>query len=182
MYWTIASVVDPDPAFTQTKIDIFLPPRDVELYNCAICLRSTGEVIGLGGNHNWASSFGWPEVGYMIRKEHWGKGLGTEFLRGFTEGIWNKLEREVVEGLMVDKRTVEGEGVRYVDEETGKEMVREQILALTVEANGKSHRVLGKSGFEWFVTWRAEDPVKGDEEGMVEIPTFRYFPKGAKGE
>jgi RimJ/RimL family protein N-acetyltransferase len=88
MHWTIAGRPDADLAETRAKLDTFLPPRDGEAYNCAICDRATGEVIGMGGCHNWTSSFGWPEVGYLIRSEFWGRGWGTEFLRGFCEGIW----------------------------------------------------------------------------------------------
>lgn len=175
MIWTALGKPDKDLAETQAKLDPFLPPRDEATFNFAICDRATGQMIGIGGCHLWRSAFGWPEVGYMLRKEFWGKGLGTEFLRGFLTG-WEGLEREEVE-LEVDGRTlgeeVEGEGGR----------VREQLIAVTATGNDKSQGVLGKAGFKWFTTWLAEDLQKGTGPGsMIELPTFRYFPGGKKGE
>jgi RimJ/RimL family protein N-acetyltransferase len=61
--------------------------------------------------------------------------------------------------------------------------VREQLVALTVTENGKSQRVLGKNGFEWFVTWKDKDMAEGAAPGStVDLPTFRYFPGAKKGE
>ncbi|KAL2263496.1 hypothetical protein VTK26DRAFT_6491 [Humicola hyalothermophila] len=210
MHWTRLGVPDRDRDETCKKMAAYLSPSPSpspspsqppppDSYNCAICLRATGQLIGVGGCHNWASSLGWPEIGYMLRSEHWGRGLGTEFVRGFVEGVWETLEREVVEGLMVDARTVEGaqagtghDGVRNGEEgegdgkgKTGGEgmaVVREQLIAITAEGNGKSQAVLQKSGFEWFLTLRAEDRVKGDGDGMINLPTYRYFYKGGKRE
>ncbi|KAG7293309.1 hypothetical protein NEMBOFW57_003355 [Staphylotrichum longicolle] len=147
MIWTALGKPDKDLAETQAKLDPFLPPRDEATFNFAICDRATGQMIGIGGCHLWRSAFGWPEVGYMLRKEFWGKGLGTEFLRGFLTGV------------------------------------REQLIAVTATGNDKSQGVLGKAGFKWFTTWLAEDLQKGTGPGsMIELPTFRYFPGGKKGE
>ncbi|KAL1843716.1 hypothetical protein VTJ49DRAFT_97 [Mycothermus thermophilus] len=138
-----------------------------------------GEVIGVGGCHRWKGLFGWPEVGYMIRQEVWGKGLATEFLEGWLE-VWEGLEREELE-IEVDERTIlgltEGSGKR---ERGGVEVVkvREQLVAITAEGNEKSQRVLGKRGFEWFTTWLADDLTQTQREGekkMVELPTYRRF-------
>jgi hypothetical protein len=75
----------------------------------------------------------------------------------------------VVDGVLVDERTV--------DAKDAEGNVREQLIAITDEANGKSQGVLGKGGFEHFVTWQAEDSRKGSgPENMVNLPTFRYFP------
>ncbi|KAK4116215.1 acyl-CoA N-acyltransferase [Canariomyces notabilis] len=202
MHWTAVGKVDPDMATTQARLNLFMPPNDAHTYNCAICLRDTGELIGVGGSHVWKSSLGWPEVGYMLRREYWGKGLGTEFLRGFLEGIWEGLEREVVE-LEVDSRSVSGcEGGVGANGDVGREAdslaaeagdggdgqrvgivtVPEQLIAITAEGNGKSQAVLVKTGFEWFVTWKAPDSVKGDsDDGLVDLPTYRYFPGRKRG-
>ncbi|GAB1310145.1 hypothetical protein MFIFM68171_00355 [Madurella fahalii] len=178
MYWTTLARVDADLDETRAKLAQFLPPGDSRTYNCAICLRETGEVIGMGGVHNWRSSLGWPEMGYMIRREHWGKGLGTEFLTGFVKGLWEGLEREGVE-VEVDARTVVNGGVVRED---GVVEVPEQLVAVTAEENGKSQRVLEKSGFEWFLTWKVLDTVKGGADKMVNLPTYRYFPRRERGE
>jgi hypothetical protein len=61
--------------------------------------------------------------------------------------------------------------------------VREQLIAVTATGNDKSQGVLGKAGFKWFTTWLAEDLQKGTgPDSMIELPTFRYFPGGKKGE
>lgn len=136
MKWTVQGRPDRDLAETQEKLDLFLPPNDVLKSNWAICLRESGEFIGIGGVHIFASTFGWPELGYMIRREYWGRGLATEFLRGFV-GYWTgtcsvpslgeggggnviesaslshdgrRLEREEVV-IFVDARTVEGAAI-----------------------------------------------------------------------
>ncbi|KAK4136712.1 acyl-CoA N-acyltransferase [Trichocladium antarcticum] len=172
MRWTAAGRPDADPAETRARMAAFLPPRDGAAYNCAICDRATGALLGVGGAHNWRSRFGWPEVGYMLRTEVWGRGLGTEFLRGFLEGVWDKLEREVVDGVLVDARTV--------DARDADGNVREQLIAITADANEKSQSVLRKSGFEWFYTWQDQDST--DQDAMIDLPTFRYFPGKGKAE
>ena len=176
MKWTALGRPDKDLEETRAKIENFVQPKDRNgTFNFAICDRETGEMIGIGGCHLFRAGFGWPEVGYMFRKEYWGKGLGTEFLKGWV-GAWEGLEREEVE-LEVDARTV-GEGVTGAD---GR--VREQTIAVTAAENGKSQGVLGKVGFEWFTTWLAENLSPGAEPGSMEaLPTYRLFPSGKKGE
>ncbi len=174
MHWTARGLPDENLDETQAKLDPFLPPRDEGTFNVAICDRETGALIGIGGCHIFRSTFGWPEVGYMFRKEVWGKGLGTEFLRGWM-AAWDALEREEVE-MEVDERTA-GEEVRGPD---GK--VREQLIAVTATGNDKSQGVLGKAGFKWFTTWLAEDLTKSARpDNLIELPTYRHFP-GAKKE
>ncbi|KAK3300079.1 GNAT domain-containing protein [Chaetomium fimeti] len=174
MHWTALGVPDKDLDETRAKIAPFFPPRDETNFNYAICDRESGDLIGLGGCHNWRSSLGWPEVGYMFRKEAWGRGLGTEFLRGWLP-VWDGLGREEVE-IEVDPRTVD-EG----EVEGGDGVVRGRLLAITADLNDRSQGVLKKAGFEWFLTWLAEDLQKGSgADMMIELPTYRYFSGGEK--
>jgi GNAT superfamily N-acetyltransferase len=141
-----------------------------DTFSFVICDRASGELIGLGGCHNLRSSLGWPEVGYMLRKEYWGKGLGSEFLQGWLRA-WDGLEREVTE-WEVDPRTLVGDGEAAADG-----LVRERLVALTEAGNDRSQGVLAKNGFEWFLTWLADDVSEGAGPGAkVELPTYRYFP------
>ncbi|KAK0669344.1 GNAT domain-containing protein [Cercophora samala] len=161
MVWTYLGVVDRDIGETWQKLEPFVEGNEKDNYNCAICLRAEGgRMIGIGGFHNAMWSFGWPEIGYMFRKEYWGKGFGKEFMRGWN-GIWEGLERGEVE-LEVDGRTVVGDG------EGG--MVKEVVIAVTAEGNKASQRVLERSGFERFLTWEEAD---GGGRGMVRLPTYR---------
>ncbi|KAK4463137.1 GNAT domain-containing protein [Cladorrhinum samala] len=169
MQWTAAKRIDNDLAETESRLTPFLTPNDALTYNFAICLKETGEFVGIGGFHNGGfdqgegkSLFGWPEVGYMFLKEFWGKGFGTEFLKGFKE-LWSKLERETVEGLRVDERSV----VRKADGSA-----EEVLAALTTDVNGRSQGVLRKCGFEEFARWR--DEAEGGTGDV--LPSYRWCP------
>ncbi|KAL2155086.1 hypothetical protein VTH82DRAFT_3762 [Thermothelomyces myriococcoides] len=173
MRWTSAGVPDPDEELTWTRLREFLPPRDQSHYNFAICLRETGDFIGIGGCHLPRSGLGWPAVGYMLKREAWGKGFATEFLRAWLDA-WVRLEREEVE-IEVDPRTI-GEDERGPGDSGG--LARERVLAITADGNEKSQGVLKKCGFEWFLTWLAVDARRKDEpDNLIGLPTFWYFPK-----
>lgn len=149
---------------TRPRLDFFLTPNDAKTFNCAICLKTTGEMIGIGGCHELSSMFGWPAIGYMIRQEYWGRGLTTEFLRAWLD-LWCQLPREEIE-LAVDPRTLpDGEA-------TGT--VPELVVAYTVEDNTASQRVLGKCGMEQCLTMR--EPDLRDPSREVELWGYRYFP------
>lgn len=153
-----------DKSLEETKpwLDRFLPPNDEATFHFAICLKETGEMIGIGGCHGLASIFGWPVIGYMFRKEFWGQGVATEFLHTWL-GMWCKLPREEVE-IDVDPRTVpDGDG-----------LVPEQVTALTILDNVGSQRVLEKCGFENFATWL--EPDLRNPEVDVLILGFRHSP------
>ncbi|KAH7111562.1 GNAT domain-containing protein [Dactylonectria macrodidyma] len=165
MHFTMQGRVDKDVAETQARLEPFLPPNDIENHNFAICLKETGEMIGIGGNHNFVSSFGWPEVGYMIRKEQWGQGLAPEFLRAFLEA-WQKLPRVEAE-VKVDPRSVNG-----LPQDGG--LIPEQLIAVTELENVRSQKTLHKCGFDLFLTWKAQD-TRGQNGELIDLPTFRFF-------
>lgn len=155
--------VDLNKQETKEKLDLFLPPGDAETYEFAISLRETGELIGMGGSHRFASSVGWPEVGYMIKEEHWGKGYTTEFLRAWLKA-WDGLPREEVE-VRVDPRSV-------VSVEGKEGSAREMCVAVTEEGNDKSQVVLRKCGFEYFMTWVVEEVKRYDVRFCVTPLSF----------
>ncbi|ROW03774.1 hypothetical protein VMCG_05446 [Cytospora schulzeri] len=194
MRWTSKGRPDADEAETARKLAEFLPPHDARTFNWAICLREgegegsgEGELIGIGGVHAFGvvddgdgggdgggdDEFGWPEVGYLFRREYWGMGLGTEFLRGFL-GAWEDrmLCREVVERrVRVGSFVSVGGG----DEHGSPVLAREQIVAIVDRNNGASRRVLEKCGFESFADFDEEDPC--DPEKVIELVAYRYFPR-----
>ena len=119
-------------------------------------------MIGIGGCHQLKSMFGWPAMGYMFRKEFWGKGLATEFTRAWLD-MWCKLPREEVH-IEVDQRSIlneEGE-------------VLEVMTAFTSAENLASQKVLEKSGFERFLTWEEADLRNPDVR--ITLLAYRYFP------
>ncbi|KAL7948155.1 acetyltransferase domain-containing protein [Trichoderma barbatum] len=154
--------VDRDLAETQPKLDLFLPPNDESHYNFAICLKETGEMIGIGGCHQLKSNFGWPAMGYMFRKEFWGKGFATEFTRGWLD-MWCKLPRAEAQ-VEADQRTFP----------EGEEETLEIMTAFTTVENLASQRVLVKSGFERFLAWEEADLRNPDVQ--VTLVAYRYFP------
>ncbi|KAI0203275.1 acyl-CoA N-acyltransferase [Astrocystis sublimbata] len=165
MACTAAGTIDASLAVTQGRLDPFLPPGDGETYNPAICLAATGELIGLGGVFNLAKcEFGWPEVGYMLRKEHWGKGYATEFITAFLEAWWG-LEREVVQ-IRVDSSSVRGGEVKDGD------TVPEMLGAIVEAGNRGSLRIMEKGGFTRFKSWTEASQHKGEEGSEVTLVGF----------
>ncbi|CAI7580815.1 unnamed protein product [Penicillium glandicola] len=137
MKWTRAGCIDESIEVTKSKLDPFLPPNDLITANCAICLKETGELIGVGGCHLYPGAHGWPEIGYMLRTEAWGKGIATEFLSAWLQ-FWSGLPRSEQE-VRVQKEMVIGEG-----------LVDEHLIAITQAGNSGSQGVLLKCGFERF--------------------------------
>lgn len=169
---------------TETKavLDGYLAPKDGVTFYFAICLRSSPEdeesedkMIGLGGCHRLTSMFGWPVIGYMIRREHWGLGLTTEFLTGWLS-LWKGLEREEVV-IEVDERTAIPVSTRLEDGGKGEadlmKAVPEQIVTWAVADNIGSWRVMEKAGFEHLLTWK--EPDLRDPSVEVELKSYRYF-------
>ncbi|ETS81215.1 hypothetical protein PFICI_06217 [Pestalotiopsis fici W106-1] len=166
MLFTAVGCIDKDLAETQSKLDLFLAPNDAHTYNFAICILDTGELIGVGGVHKMKLELGWPEVGYMLKREYWGKGYATEFLRGFV-GSWWRLERQeaviTIDGYSVD-----------VDKETDGQRPAPEYLTAIIDANNEgSLRVLEKTGFRKFKTWTEPDSRIGYEG--KDITLIRYL-------
>ncbi|KAJ5551393.1 hypothetical protein N7535_000657 [Penicillium sp. DV-2018c] len=159
MRWTRAGCIDESPEETKTKLDSFLPPNDRITANCAICLKDTGDLVGVGGCHLYRGSYGWPELGYMFRSEVWGKGFASEFLSAWLQ-FWLELPRTEQEAR-VHKETVVGEGV-----------VDEHLIAITEAENAGSQRVLVKSGFERF-----REYVEVDGTQTKKLIAFRFVSK-----
>lgn len=184
MRWTQLGIVDSSLEVTQSKLDHFLPPNDTDSFNFAICLRGTqnmvntesdtgeGDLIGIGGIHNCGTDssnptrLGWSEIGYMFRKEHWGRGYATEFLRAFLEA-WKELPRRQIRRDVDVSTLLPTE--RMMAELSNQNMreTREQIVAIVDKENYSSVRVLEKTGFIQSIRWRDKSEqlgVKGDVE------------------
>ncbi|KAI3399971.1 hypothetical protein diail_5127 [Diaporthe ilicicola] len=176
MQWTTAGRVDADRDETASKLALFLPPNDTKTFNCAICLRETGELIGQGGVHHFEQpaddadagpQLGWPELGYMIRSDHWGKRIATEFLAAFLD-MWSGLPREGQVARQVAASSAEG-----VDG-----AVDEQLVAVVDATNGASQRILQRSGFESFLAFRDVD--MRDTDKTIDLVAYRYFPNAGR--
>ena len=120
-----AEIERDDYSLTRVIFVIFLKEED----------GREGELIGKGGVNAFYGY--WPTLFYVFKKEHWGCGYGTEFVKAFLE-FWSSLPRRVVE-LRVPLFTVDlGETPRV----TGI------LLAAVDEDNERSQKVVRKVGFE----------------------------------
>jgi RimJ/RimL family protein N-acetyltransferase len=165
MVWTRLGRVDASLEETQAKLNGSLPPNDTITHNCAICLRSTGELIGNGGVHMLRDDLGWPELGYMFKKEAWRQGYASEFARAFVQA-WSELERQEVE-ILVDPRTVTMRGDGRAEE---------CLMAYTAETNLGSQGVLVKAGFEKLFTFVGFIDTKNPHVEAITLPVFRFLP------
>ncbi|KAK1980807.1 acetyltransferase [Colletotrichum cereale] len=158
MKWSAAGRVDADIEETRAKLAQNLPPNDADNYDLSICLRSTGEWIGIGGcKRSGGGELGWPEIGYMLRKDYWGRGYATEFVEAFLAAWWSlpRSEREVD----VDKSTVPGH--------RAGEVVEEIVTAVTEPGNFASQNILGKCGFKKLKMWRDQGEEGGEGTILV---------------
>ncbi|KAM3516138.1 hypothetical protein MY11210_000160 [Beauveria gryllotalpidicola] len=149
MIYTSQGRPDTSPAETQTKLDTFLSPRGDDVYVLAVVERATGALVGSVGSHLGTDELGWPALGYMLRKEAWGKGYATEALAGFLEVWWSLPRKETA--LAVDVSTALGAAMAVEGAE--EVTVTEQIVAITNESNVASQNVLRKSGFKLVKKW-----------------------------
>ncbi|KAK8122478.1 acyl-CoA N-acyltransferase [Apiospora sp. TS-2023a] len=179
MIFTMKGCIDDNVAEAQTQLDRFLPPKgDRETFNAAICLAATGEFLGIGGAHKGAPpELGWPEIGYMLKREHWGRGYTTEFLRAFLERWWAlpRVEVEIeVDARSVAAATADCSGVEDV-------VVVPEMLKAIIDANNPgSRRVLQKAGFEICKEWKEPDSRVGFEGKDVSLVEFVCSSKGRK--
>jgi RimJ/RimL family protein N-acetyltransferase len=153
MRWSSTGKIDKDENETLEKLQMYFPPHDTEYFQCSICLKSNGELIGLGGCHSRLGDTGWPVVGYMFQKEFWGLGYGTEFLKAFIDAWW-KLPRSPCE-IEVERSTIR-------KNEAGE--VLEVYTAIIAAHNGASRRVLEKCGFEDMTDWMLENNCPDSED------------------
>lgn len=165
MKWTPRRAIDDSIEKTQAFLDAKIAAQGTSSLSFVICLASTGEVIGTGGVHSRTGRLGWPEIGYMLRKEFWGQGYASEFLRGFTQHWWSLPRAE---------EEVEVEGASIVADYRNGLLVTECLAAVTDVDNFGSQKVMEKHGFE-----RVKRSVV-TLEGRGEVPFFCYVLRQSK--
>lgn len=188
MKWTAAGRAHTNLEETRKKLNQFLPPNDTKTFNCAICLRETGEFVGIGGVHQFSQvvdegfdgvsnpqqGYGWPELGYLMKQEYWGKGLATEFVMAFL-GMWEQLHRASVQ-VEVKTKSLVDDGGDCGDGASASS--KEVLIAIIDRTNVASQRILQKCGIERFDDFTEQD--EKDPEKSVELLSYRYFPNDHK--
>jgi RimJ/RimL family protein N-acetyltransferase len=126
-------------AYTQDTLEGEFPPYQTEIY-LGVWLKnadgSEGDLIGDGGIHHLRTDGEWPELSFRFKKEFWGSGYATEFVRSFMS-FWRSLPRESVQ-LRVPCASA-------CSLETSP--VPERVYALVRKHNTASQKVLGKAWF-----------------------------------
>ncbi|KFY46591.1 hypothetical protein V494_00402 [Pseudogymnoascus sp. VKM F-4513 (FW-928)] len=159
MQYTKRGVPDINRTESQEILNTMMGTPGNSMFNFAICDGKTNILIGTGGCHLRVGQVGWPEIGYMFRKEAHGKGYATEFVNAFLAAYW-ALPR-VQTQVMVDAQTVElNEGVTDA---------RECLGATTTADNKLSHSVLQKTGFEHVKAYREPANNPQEEGDMVTL-------------
>ena len=155
MVWTYTGKVDVDTDFTMKWMERSLPPNDSTGFSFAVEeLTNPGKAIGSIGVPRPEP----PEVGYMFRKEVWGKGYATEALAGWLAEYW-RLPRKEVE--------VEEEVPKY-EREPGEDGVVREVMRGVIETNNEgSRRVLRKCGFKQYGREEVEDSQRPGEGVMA---------------
>jgi RimJ/RimL family protein N-acetyltransferase len=157
MKWTSTERCDETVTQTQEWMARFLPSEDPQSFSFSIEeLDNPGIAIGSAGCFSRCGKQ--PELGYMLRKEMWGKGYATEAVQAALKAYW-ELERKEVEGRVEAKDVEEDKQGREQDQELAKEgnnfaedrdafgFQAEALLAVTDAANVASRTVLEKFGF-----------------------------------
>ncbi|KAI8629687.1 acetyltransferase domain-containing protein [Xylariaceae sp. FL1651] len=176
MLWTSVGVPDKDIEASRSFVERFTPPNDAQTYDFAIVYMEgnneakEGIVIGSGGAHKVDLQLGWPEVGYMLRKEYWNKGLATEFMRAWTQAWWALPRSEVEIEVPVDSVLAV---LKTGAEKTGPVIqVPERLTAIIDANNTGSRRVLQKIGFAEYREWNEPDSRAEFEGNDVTLVGF----------
>ena len=179
MYFTKMGIVDKDMDFTRERLAMYMPPNDLKTFHYAICLRADGgKLIGVGGVHLFRSRVGWPELGYMLHDDHWGKGYATEFLRAFVKEYAALPRPDKPMPLRVTRDTlpasvgasIAGNG----DDASTAPVVDELLLATIADHNGASQKVIAKAGFEKYKSHT--EPEWSNPTQDILLHFYRYLP------
>lgn len=145
MQWTTQGHPDKDLEWSRERLQRRLGAEGDAKYEFVVCIAETGEMIGTGGCNMVRGELGWPAIGYMLRKEFWGKGYATELVNGFLTAWW-ALPRTELE-IKVEKHTVA----------SADGPVEERIVAVTLNDNNASQNVLRKCKFNLVKIWEEDD-------------------------
>ncbi|KAI1326988.1 acetyltransferase domain-containing protein [Xylariaceae sp. FL0255] len=181
MRYTSRGLPDTSIEQSRTYLARWLSPNDTSTYYFTVVylgedgqLREedkTAVIVGSCGAAplNTGFWFGWPEIGYSIRKDYWGKGLATELMRGWLAAYW-ALPREVVE-IEVHPDTMGSLSDNANNGEGGGAVVNvpERVTGLVGAENPASIRVLGKVGFQVFKRWEEIDNRPGLEGRLTSV-------------
>nr|YP_010692849.1 GNAT family N-acetyltransferase [Periconia digitata]WCA44848.1 GNAT family N-acetyltransferase [Periconia digitata] len=131
-------------AFVEGTREYFIERKLIDYAMVGIFLKkpdgTEGELIGDGGVFLLDNKDEkWPEIYYVLKKDQWNKGYGTEFVKEFL-GVWWSLPRENTR-MRVQSISL---GKFFYHQE-----VKEQLGAEINMSNKGSIRVIEKAGFEF---------------------------------
>jgi RimJ/RimL family protein N-acetyltransferase len=150
MKWTSVGRCDETIAQTEEWMARFLPSENPNTFNFSIEeLETPRVVIGAAGVNVLPGKR--PEIGYMLRKEVWGRGYASETVGAVLKAYWRLERREVTVELGTEdgelKQGHDGEEVAWRQDGDTPDLQVETLLAVTEVANAASRRILEKFGF-----------------------------------
>lgn len=150
------SKIKPNIDIAQTQKDFEHKQEDLTQIKLGIFKKSNktgnleGEFIGEGGVNMFKGS--WPSIFYSLKKEHWGKGYATEFVKAFLQHWWNLPRKEV-------EVKVYPAFVDFPPMPIGRIPIKPELLCAVTKDNEASEKVLKKIGFNHCGTIKTGDKL-----------------------
>jgi RimJ/RimL family protein N-acetyltransferase len=122
------------------------PPGDTTTFRWFAFEKGSGEFVGMGGLSSISDPLiGWPEVGYALVRQHWGKGYATELIKAWL-ALWWSLPRQEAE-IVVDRPSL-NDASDVLAGPAAIPTVRERLCAKAMSTHAASLGVLRKAGFQ----------------------------------
>ena len=106
-------------SYTQRYLAYILPKyRSGEFYDWAVIWRESGQMIGTCGFTSLNCEHNYGEVGYVLHRSFWGKGIAPEALRaimrvGFMDLNLHRIESKFIKGNDRSRRVMEKCGMQF---------------------------------------------------------------------
>ena len=109
----------PDPHYTMRYVSYIIPKyRSGEFHDWAVIDRASGKMIGTCGftSFNYMHNSG--EIGYVLHRDYWGRGLAAEAIRavmrvGFLDLNLHRIEAKYMIGNERSRRVMEKCGMQF---------------------------------------------------------------------
>lgn len=113
--WETHGTVDDSRAFLELTVSAY---QSGEPAGWGIVHKKDGKFVGTCGVVSWSPEHARAEIGYVLARSYWGRGLVTEAVRamirfGFERLNLNRIEARCIEENMASARVMEKAGMRY---------------------------------------------------------------------
>ncbi len=111
--------VHPDPHYTMRYLSYIIPKyRTGEFHDWAVILKESGKMIGTCGFTSFSYTHNSAEIGYVLNRDYWGRGLICEAIRavmrvGFMELNLHRIEAKYMINNAKSRRVMEKCGMSF---------------------------------------------------------------------